>query len=429
MNVTVFGLGKIGLPLSVQYSKKGLNVFGVDTNTKVVELINQAVVPFPGEENLSLFLSEVIAEKRLKAFASGMDCVANSDTVVVAVPLLVSSNGDPDFIHLDEVTHEISLGLKKGTLVIYETTLPIGTTRDRFAKILEEKCGLKAGIDFSLVFSPERVSSGRIFADLKKYPKIVGGITRECTEKAKKFYETVLDFNPRPDLDRENGVWVMSNCEEAEFVKLAETTYRDVNIALANQFSIFAKKIGVDIYGVIRAANSQTFSNIHTPGISVGGHCIPVYPQLYLWNDKSAHLVRIAREINLEMPNLIIQRLLFEWPRMSTTNVLILGASYRSGVKEVAYSGAYPIFIELERLGAKVEVFDSLYSPDELEELGFKPLTDFRKIEIVIIQTDDELYRNLLEDKSNFPSLKIVVDGRNLLNGKFAASDVKLISV
>lgn len=429
MNVTVFGLGKIGLPLSVQYSKKGLNVFGVDTNTKVVELINQAVVPFPGEENLSLFLSEVIAEKRLKAFTSGMDCVSNSETVVVAVPLLVSSNGDPDFIHLDEVTHEISLGLKKGTLVIYETTLPIGTTRDRFAKILEEKCGLKAGIDFSLVFSPERVSSGRIFADLKKYPKIVGGITRECAEKAKKFYETVLDFNPRPDLDRENGVWVMSNCEEAEFVKLAETTYRDVNIALANQFSIFANKIGVDIYGVIRAANSQTFSNIHTPGISVGGHCIPVYPQLYLWNDKSAHLVRIAREINLEMPNLIIQRLLFEWPRMNTTNVLILGASYRSGVKEVAYSGAYPIFIELERLGAKVEVFDSLYSPDELEKLGFKPLTDFQKIEIAIIQTDDELYRSLLEDKSNFPNLKIVVDGRNLLNGKFAASDVKLISV
>jgi nucleotide sugar dehydrogenase len=429
MNVTVFGLGKIGLPLSVQYSKKGFNVFGVDTNVKTVELINHATVPFPGEENLSLYLSEVISNNRLKAFSSGRDCVSNSEIVVVAVPLLVSEQGDPDFINLDEATHEISLGLKKGTLVIYETTLPIGTTRDRFARMLSEKSGLRAGFDFSLVFSPERVSSGRIFSDLKKYPKIVGGITKECAEKAKAFYEAALDFNPRPDLERENGVWVMATCEEAEFVKLAETTYRDVNIALANQFSVFANKIGVNIYEVILAANSQTFSNIHLPGIAVGGHCIPIYPQLYLWNDESATLVRNAREINLEMPTLMIQRLLLEWPSIESTNVLILGASYRSGVKEVAYSGVFPIFKELLELGATVEVFDSLYSAEELGQLGLNPLTEIRKIEIAIIQTDDELYRKLLEDKSNFPNLKVVVDGRNLFNGQFSASNVKLISV
>jgi len=429
MNVTVFGLGKIGLPLSVQYSKKGMNVFGVDTNAKVVELINQAMVPFPGEDNLSQYLNEVISKNKLKAFSSGKNCVANSDVVIVAVPLFVSENGDPDFIHLDEATREISLGLKKGTLVVYETTLPIGTTRERFARILREESGLEAGIDFSLAFSPERVSSGRIFSDLKKYPKIVGGISRECAEKAKIFYDTVLDFNDRPDLDRENGVWVMTNCEEAEFVKLAETTYRDVNIALANQFAIFANKIGIDIYAVIRAANSQTFSSIHMPGIAVGGHCIPVYPQLYLWKDENATLVRIARQVNAEMPKVIIQRLLFEWPNMNSTNVLILGASYRSGVKEVAYSGVFPIFRELVKLGANVEVFDTLYSVEELVELGFNPITDVRKIEVAIVQTNDEIYRNLLEDESSFPNLKVVVDGRNLFNGKFSTSHVRLISV
>src|SRR4029453_16440152 len=134
-----------------------------------------------------------------------------------------------------------------------------------------------------VVFSPERVSTGHVFADLRRYPKLVGGGDEASTERGVAFYGSVLDFDERPDLARGNGVWDLGSAEEAEFTKLVETTYRDVNIPLANQFARGAAAVGVDVYRAIQAANSQPFSHIHMPGIAVGGHCIPVYPHFYLW--------------------------------------------------------------------------------------------------------------------------------------------------
>ncbi len=177
----------------------------------------------------------------------------------------------------------------------YETTLPVGTTRDRWKPMLEKGSGLVEGTDFHLVFSPERVLTGRVFADLRKYPKLIGGLSAAGAARATEFYEAVLDFDERPDLARANGVWDLGSAEAAELAKLAETTYRDVNIGLANQFARFAATAGIDVYQVIEASNSQPYSHIHQPGIAVGGHCIPVYPRLYLWNDPEATVVRAAR--------------------------------------------------------------------------------------------------------------------------------------
>ena len=152
--------------------------------------------------------------------------------------------------------------------------------------MIEEVSGLREGVDFHLVFSPERVLTGRVYADLRKYPKLVGGLSGAGgMQWAIEFYESVLTFDTRDDLPRGNGVWDMGTAEAAEMAKLAETTYRDVNIGLANQFARFADTAGIDVYKVIEACNSQPFSHIHRPGIAVGGHCIPVYPRLYLSTD------------------------------------------------------------------------------------------------------------------------------------------------
>ncbi len=180
--------------------------------------------------------------------------------------------------------------------------MPVGITRGRWKPLLERTSGLVEGLDFHLAFSPERVLTGRIFADLRKYPKLVGGLSEEGAKRAVAFYEDVLEFDERPDLERGNGVWDLGSAEAAEMAKLAETTYRDVNIGLANQFAKFAGANGIDIYQVIEASNSQPYSHIHQPGIAVGGHCIPVYPRLYLWNDPNATIVRSARETNAGMP-------------------------------------------------------------------------------------------------------------------------------
>src|SRR5690606_31775712 len=161
-----------------------------------------------------------------------------------------------------------------GTLVSYETTLPVGTTRDRWAPMLEAGSGLTVGEDFHLVFSPERVLTGRVFSDLRRYPKLVGGVDAASTAAGTAFYEAVLDFDEREDLPRPNGVWDLGSSEASEMAKLAETTYRDVNIGLANQFARFADLHGLDVMKVIESCNSQPYSHIHRPGIAVGGHCI-----------------------------------------------------------------------------------------------------------------------------------------------------------
>ncbi len=411
MNITVVGLGKIGLPLAVQFAAKGQRVYGADVAESVVETVNRGDEPFPGEAHLAEKLAEVVANGNLTATTDTAEAVAASEFVVVVVPLFVGADGTPDFGWMDSATRDIARGLKPGTTVIYETTLPVGTTRTRWAPMLQEGSSLTAGQDFHLVFSPERVLTGRVFADLRKYPKLVGGLDEAATAKAVEFYETVLDFDEREDLPRANGVWDMGSAEAAELAKLAETTYRDVNIGLANQFARFSDQHGIDVLKVIEACNSQPYSHIHLPGIAVGGHCIPVYPRLYLWNDPDATVVRSAREANAAMPAYAVDLLAAAMGDLKDKRVLVLGASYRGGVKETAFSGVFDTVSQLRTRGAEVGVSDPMYSDDELSKLTLPP-HDGQPVDAIVIQADHAEYREL--SAADFPGVEVLVDGRRV---------------
>ena len=414
MNITVVGLGKIGLPLAVQFARKGHIVFGADVNENTVEKVNSGLEPFPGEANLQEYLLEVVKDKYLTASTDTTSAVAKSDAVVVVVPLYVDQKGVPDFGWMDSATEVIGKGLKKGTLVSYETTLPVGTTRNRFAKALEKASGLKAGVDFHLVFSPERVFTGRVFADLRRYPKLVGGINPASSKAGISFYESVLDFDDRPDLEKPNGVWNLDSCEAAELAKLAETTYRDVNIALANQFALFAENNGIDVHKVINASNSQPFSHIHRPGIAVGGHCIPIYPRMYLWTDPDATVVFSAREANSQMPQKVVNKLQELHGPLGGQKVIVLGASYRGGVKETAFSGVFEIVESLKRHNANVYVHDPMFTIDEITQLGFNPYQIGEPADAIILHADHNEYKEITF--MDFPGLKTILDGRGITN-------------
>jgi nucleotide sugar dehydrogenase len=409
MKICVVALGKIGLPLAVQFAAKGHTVIGADISEPTVRSVNDGLAPFPGEADLDVKLKQAVNAGLLSATTDTAAAVAESEAVVVVVPLFVDGDGIPDFTWMESATRDIARGLRPGTLVSYETTLPVGTTRNRWAPLLEEGSGLAAGRDFHLVFSPERVLTGRVFADLRKYPKLVGGIDAGSAQHGIAFYEAVLDFDDRPDLSRANGVWDLGSAEAAELAKLAETTYRDVNIGLANQFARYADTIDVDVDLVIDACNTQPYSHIHRPGIAVGGHCIPVYPRLYLWNDPAATVVRAAREANAAMPAYAIDLLAAAVGELDGLGVLVLGASYRGGVKETAFSGVFATVDELRKRGAVPYVSDPMYSSAELTAHGLPPYGG-EEIGAAIVQADHAEYRGL--SSADLPGVKVLVDGR-----------------
>ena len=413
MKIAVVALGKIGLPLAVQFASKGHDVIGVDVDANTVETVNRGVEPFPGEAELADRLAEVVPSGRLRATTDYAEAIPTADAVVVVVPLFVNDETwEPDFAWMDAATDSIAANLRPGTLVAYETTLPVGTTRTRWKPRLEAGSGLTEGSDFHLVFSPERVLTGRVFADLRKYPKLIGGLSHDGARRARAFYEAVLDFDERPDLERGNGVWDLGSAEAAELAKLAETTYRDVNIGLANQFARFSEAHGIDVHQVIEASNSQPYSHIHRPGVAVGGHCIPVYPRLYLFNDPSATVVRAAREANAAMPQHVVDTLADALGDLTGQRVVVLGASYRGGVKETAFSGVFPLVTELERRGATPLVHDPMYTDDELSALGFAPYTLGQPADAAVVQADHAEYRSLTADA--LPGIKAFIDGRRV---------------
>jgi nucleotide sugar dehydrogenase len=414
MKIAVIALGKIGLPLAVQFASKGHEVVGVDISQSTVDLVNSGVEPFPGEADLQEKVALAIANGSLRATTDYADAIPGAAAIVLVVPLFVDEEARPDFGWMDAATQSMAEHLTPDTLVLYETTLPVGTTRGRWKPMIEEVSGLVEGHDFDLVFSPERVLTGRVFEDLRKYPKLIGGLSNRGARAAISFYESVLDFDERPDLSRPNGVWDLGSAEASELAKLAETTYRDVNIGLANEFARYADKAGIDIYEVIQACNSQPFSHIHRPGIAVGGHCIPVYPRLYLFNDPDASIVRAARERNAGMPHYAVSLLENAHGSLAGARVTVLGAAYRGGVKETAFSGIFETVAELQRKGARVRVHDPLYSGAELENMGFAPFEVGTPSDAAILQADHAEYQSW--DQSQLPGITTLLDGRQVLN-------------
>jgi len=415
MRIAVVALGKIGLPLAVQFASKGHEVIGVDVNPRTVELVNEGKEPFPGEAHLAEKLAELVPAGRLRATTDYSEAIPGVDAVVVVVPLFVNDETwQPDFAWMDEATKSLAAHLTPGTIVSYETTLPVGTLRGRFKPMIEQISGLEEGRDFTLIFSPERVLTGRVFADLRRYPKLVGGLSEDGTRRGIALYQQLLDFDVREDLPQPNGVWDMGSAEAAEMAKLAETTYRDVNIGLANQFAVYADKIGVDVQRVIDACNSQPYSHIHRPGIAVGGHCIPVYPRLYLSTDPDASVVRTARSFNATMPQYVVDRAKEILGDLTGLRVVVLGASYRGKVKETAFSGVFPTVDALRAAGAQVLVQDPMYTDEELEGFGWQPYHLGENVDVAIVQADHPEYSKLTP--ADLPGVRLLLDGRRVTN-------------
>lgn len=427
MRIAVVALGKIGLPLAVQYAMKGHDVIGVDVNETTVDLVNKGVEPFPGEAHLDEYLRDVVASGDLRATSSYEEAIPGADAVVLVVPLFVNDKTwEPDFGWMDDATRSLATHLTPKTLISYETTLPVGTTRNRWKPMIESISGLKEEKDFHLVFSPERVLTGRVFADLRKYPKLVGGLNDAGTAAGIAFYEAVLDFDERADLPFPNGVWDMGSAEASEMAKLAETTYRDVNIGLANQFAVYADKVGIDIERVIDACNSQPYSHIHRPGIAVGGHCIPVYPRLYLSTDPDASIVRTARSYNATMPEYVVSRAESMLGSLAGLRVAVLGASYRGGVKETAFSGVFATVDALRARGAHVAVHDPMYSDDELRGFGWEPYhLGADACDCAIVQADHALYRTLTP--ADCPGICLLLDGRRVTSPELWAGVPRVV--
>lgn len=420
--VAVVGLGKIGLPLAAQLATKGHTVIGSDLQPAVVASVNAGNSHIAEEPGLAEAVKAAVGAGRLTATTETAEAVRSSEVAIVIVPVVVDARKQPDFRWLDIALSAVGKGLREGALVIVETTVPVGATRGHVASVLEEASGLTAGAQFHLAFSPERLYSGRIFEDLARYPKIVGGIDAESTRLAVEFYQASLDAEVRP----------VANAETAEFAKLAETTYRDVNIALANQLALYGGARGADPSEAFAVANSQPFSHLHRPGIGVGGHCIPVYPHFLLSDSDGGELelVRTAREVNDGMAARSLRWLETALGGLSGRRVLVLGLSYREDVKELAFSTALAVIDQLRHSGATVLANDPHFQPSELAglEVEVVDLTRDTDVDAVIVQAFHREYKDL--DWARFRGLKVVLDGRGGLDAApLRARGVKVISV
>jgi nucleotide sugar dehydrogenase len=403
--VTVVGAGKMGLPLAAQFASHGRSVIAVDVSGAVVDAINAGRAHVAEEPGLAERVAEAHAAGRLRATLDAAAAVRESDVVVLIVPVMLDDRRHPDYRSMDAAADAIAPGIGPGTTVIFETTLPVGDTRNRYGPRLAAGSGLVAERDFQLAFSPERLYSGAVFRNLATYPKLVGGIGPRSTDLAASFYASVLDAE----------VVAMSSAEAAELSKLAETTYRDLNIAFANELARYAERAGIDVLEVIRAANSQPYSHIHQPGLGVGGHCIPVYPHFLLATAPEMALVELARRVNDGQVEVAVGRLQQAIGSLDGVPILVLGLTYREGVHELAYSRALPLIAHLSALGARVSGWDPLLSAEEIARCGARPWTwgSASDVRAIVVQTGDPAFRAL--DPAWFADLETVLDGRNAL--------------
>lgn len=402
MNIAVIGIGRIGLPLAAAIAQRGHHVFGCDTNADRVAAVNRGENPIPDEAGLGSLISEVVTSGHLRATTDTAAVVRDCSVVLFAVAVDLDSQYRADLTHLFEAADTVASGLQPGTLCIFDTTLPVGTTRSQLAPRLESG-GLTLGKDFSVAFSPERLLMGRVIEDLGKYPKVVGGIDPNGGPRAAAFYREVFGAETIE----------LANAEAAELSKLAEGAYRDLNIALANELAQDADLHSIDISEVIRAANSQPYCHIHVPGTGVGGHCIPVYPRFLMQGEGPSRLSALGREVNDEMPGYAVARLRQLLGTLAGKRVLVLGLTFRPDVAVTPHTNAVDLLRELTAVGANVHGHDPLLSEAGIRALGFEPapgpLTGY---DVAIVHANHREYASL-DWAAVAP---VILDARNALD-------------
>lgn len=416
MNVAVIGIGRIGLPLSASIAAAGHTVIGCDINAARVEQVNRGENPIPDEKGLAELLKKVVASGNFRATTDTAGAVAACETVLFAVAVDVDATGHADISSLCAAAESVGKGMKPGTLCIFDTTLPIGTTRAELAPRLESG-GLRLGRDFSVAFSPERLLMGRVIEDLTKYPKVVGGVDPAGGERAAAFYEAVFGAKVKK----------LANAETAELTKLAEGAYRDLNIALANELARVADEYGIDIAEVTEAANSQPYSHIHTPGTGVGGHCIPVYPHFLIQGRGPSRLSALGREVNDEMPGYAARRVADAVGGLDGKRVLILGLTFRPNVAVTPHTNAVDLLREFTALGATVHGHDALLSDVGVRELGFEPAPEpLEGYDIAVVHAYHDAYRDFVWRRI----APMLLDARNaLVRGEVEAAGVRYMGI
>jgi len=406
--ISVIGLGYVGLPTAVVFASRGFSVVGVDVDAGRVGAVNSGWC-YLREPGLDVLLRDVVSRGLLRATTEAVKAVRESDAVVIAVPTPLR-DGVADLSYLREALLAVREGLHRGLLVVIESTIPPGTTVG-FAKPLLEESGLRVEEDFYLAHVPERIAPGRAIEELLSMPRVVGGVGPRSTEKALELYSRV------------NAKLLPTDATTAEFVKLIENTYRDLNIAYANLLASMAEKLEIDVYEAIRLANTHHRVNIHMPGAGVGGPCLTKDPYMLasvLPDFWGTELVRLARRINEYMPRHtveIIEKALGDiGVSIKDARIAVLGAAYKGGVDDTRESPAKYIVRELLEKGASVIVYD----PYTMESFGAERAGSLeeavRGADAIVIVTDHPEFKDIDLDKaSKLVRHRVIIDGRRVV--------------
>lgn len=419
LSICVVGLGWMGLPTACLYAEAGARVIGADMNPRIVERINKGE-PTIDEVGLPVMLKKAIRAGKLTATTATGEATANSDIIFIVVPTMIDRQKRADYSAVEDTCSSIGKNLKNGSLVIFESTCGPGVTERVVKGTLEKYSGLVAGQSFGLAYSPIRAMGGRAIQDLQTYPKIVGAVDKHSLEAAC----AVLSVIVKGELIR------VRNIKTAELTKLFETIYRDVNIGLANEFALICEEVGVDYLETARAANSQPYSHLHLTGIGVGGHCLPVYPYLLATEaatlDAHLRLVLDARKINDSMPRhaakLASDGLRVCGKSLKRAKVVVLGISYRPNVKETRFSPSLELISILKKRGAKVTVYDPLFTTSELNAMGLQSEPTLRraieKADCVIMTTPHDDFKKIdtIELAAHMPKQGLIIDCAGILD-------------
>ena len=351
--IAIIGMGYVGLPLSLQFAKSGVEVVGVDIDSAKTDRLNR------GESYIKHIPSESIAAARdqgLFSASTDFSVISGVSAVIICVPTPLGKNRDPDISYVLDTGRAIAPHLAKGTLVALESTTYPGTTDQNLLKVIEEGSGMTAGTDFHLAYSPEREDPGNPASKVGEVPKLVGGLTEACLEKALGLYgHAVKNLVP------------VSSCRVAEAAKLLENIFRSVNIALVNELKIVYAAMGIDIWEVIAAAKTKPFGFMpFYPGPGLGGHCIPIDPFYLTWKahefETATRFIELAGEINTAMPGYVVERIteaLNDSCRsLKSSQILVLGLAYKPNVDDERESPSYRIMELLKRRGAEVSYYD-----------------------------------------------------------------------
>jgi len=388
--IGIVGLGYVGLPLALAFSKAGFKVLGFDIQQKRVDLVNKGQSYIADVSSASL--SAVIATKDLEA-TTDQSRIKEVDAICICVPTPLTKTKDPELSYVISESETVSKYLQPGQLVVLESTTYPGTTREVMLPILE-RSGLKAGRDFYLAFSPERVDPGSKNFNIKNTPKVVGGIDSKSTKLAELLYSQVADV-----------VVTVSSPEVAEMTKVFENVFRNVNIALVNELTLLCEKMGISVWEVIDAAATKPFGYMpFYPGPGIGGHCIPLDPY-YLANkareyDFHTRFIELAADINEQMPYYVVSRIMealnAKGKSLKGANILMLGVAYKRDVEDTRESPSLKLIQLLREKGANVRYNDPYVANIKVSEstMTSVELTDKRlsKADCVVIATDHTCY-------------------------------------